>query len=432
MERNEVIKQVLNKLELQKIRYCVLRNYEFLLEDREVQDVSEHSVDIVIARQDAHHFEQAMKSLGFQERKQGFSLVHRAFFRVYPFGVVSFDVQIGGVHWNDILYLDDEFILGNRVRKGYFFVPAPEDMFTMLLLHSILGKRHFKPKYRAILSLLAKTVSREAVLERVRKVFSPAASEELVTLAFHAEFEKLLNRKYWYIFYFVFQSPVTIWKFKILSLRWAWSRRPRVSPLIAIIGPDGAGKSTKVLALQRFLEKQGKKAVIVYTGRGRGQILPFGTLGRKYKMTEKKRDEVRQVQLGRRRLLYTLAAPVFALDLWLRYWINIFPLRMRGKIVITDRYCTDLFLMQHVPLWLKRILLFFFVLPSRTFYLYNTAEVLHARREEEPVAELERQLGLFEKLRRILQYDAILTENKEKTQEIVNREVMEMVCREWY
>ena len=253
-----------------------------------------------------------------------------------------------------------------------------------------------------------------------------------MSLAFNSNFDTLVKRKYWYILRFIFQSPVTVWEFKILSVRWAWSRRLRLRPLIAVIGPDGAGKSTTVLALQRYLEMQGKKAKIVYTGRGRGQLLPFGTIGQKYKTNEKKKDGVRQVHLGRRRLFYTLAAPVFTLDLWLRYWISIFPQRLQGKIVITDRYCSDLFLMQHAPLLLKRILLTFFVRPTMTFYLYNTAQVLHSRREEESVVELERQLGLFEKLNGVLHYDSILTESEEKTQQIVNQKVMELVYKKWY
>ena len=66
----------------------------------------------------------------------------------FPFDL--FDIQVGGIHWNDMPYLGEE-VLNNRVKKSYFYVPSDNDTFVMLLTHSILGKRYFKPKYKKIL-----------------------------------------------------------------------------------------------------------------------------------------------------------------------------------------------------------------------------------------------------------------------------------------
>jgi thymidylate kinase len=131
-------------------------------------------------------------------------------------------------------------------------------------------------------------------------------------------------------------------------------------------------------------------------------------------------------------MLYTCAAPVFALDLWMRYWFQVFPARVKGKIVITDRYCTDLMLMQYVPVWFKKIMIFFFPRPTLTFYLYNTPEVLYARREEESVEELERQLGLFLVLEHMIKPIKIKTTDQKKNQEEVFALVMSFIYKEWY
>ncbi len=429
MERIELIRVVLEKLEKQGIGYCVLRNYGFLLEERGVVEKSEKSVDMVVASSDFKRFCVVMHELGFLQRKNSFSLKHKAFFKIENLVPISFDVQIGGVHWNDICYLDERSVIGNRVRKGWFFVLSENDTFLMLLLHSILGKRYFKAEYQKILLSLREKIDTRYVLKRLEDVFSYALSKELFDLAMRGDFEVIVRRKVRYICLFIIQSPVT---FGLLSLRWVWWKRRRFYPLISVIGPDGAGKSTMVEELYHYLNGQGKKMMIVYTGRGRGQILPFGSIGRKYKSLEKQKDGVKKPLLWKRKLLYMFAAPVFAVDLWLRYWFKIFPQRAAGRVVVTDRYCTDLMLMQHVPVWMKRGMMWFFPQPRLTFFLYNTPEVLHGRREEESVAELERQLGLFAVLEGMITPVKIKTTDLVKNREEVLRRVMELMLREWY
>lgn len=171
---------------------------------------------------------------------------------------------------------------------------------------------------------------------------------------------------------------------------------------------------------------------MVYTGRGRGQILPFAMVGRRYKHKEKIRDSTQKPILWKRKLLYMASAPLFALDLGLRYFTQIMPARRARTIVVTDRYCTDIWLMKHVPLLLKKILLFFFPEPTLTFYLYNTPQVLHERREEEPIEELQRQLFLFSRLEEMMPTIKIKTDHKEKSITKVLETVMAFLYRNWY
>src|SRR3989344_4437228 len=155
-------------------------------------------------------------------------------------------------------------------------------------------------------------------------------------------------------------------------------------------------------------------------------------MGRRYKSKEKQKDKVRKPSLWKRKFLYTSMMPLFALDLWLRYWFRIFPQLLQGRVVVTDRYCTDLMLMQHVPVWLKKGALWLFPKPALTFYLYNNSDVLHARREEESAAELERQLKLFAILEKSIKPIKIKTENLSKNKEEVFTLVMELLYQKWY
>ena len=142
-ERLECIKIVLKEFDEQNINYCILRNYEFLLGN----PMPIESLDTVVSKKDFRRADKILKDFDFIKRKQQFSLKHKAYFRLIDLQKVSFDIQIGGIHWNDMVYLD-ESILENRKKIKYFYALSDKDTFVMLLVHSILGKRYFKPKKR--------------------------------------------------------------------------------------------------------------------------------------------------------------------------------------------------------------------------------------------------------------------------------------------
>ena len=131
----------------------------------------------------------------------------------------------------------------------------------------------------------------------------------------------------------------------------------------------------------------------------------------------------------KRRLLYTCAAPVFTLDLLLRYLFYILPLRMKKRIVLTDRYCSDIILMKNVPYGFKKVLLSLFPKPTASIFLYNSPEVLHQRRPEEPVSELARQMDIFDKQNFSL---SIKTSNKEADRKRIKKYVLNKLTYNWF
>src|SRR3989344_936558 len=299
-----ILKNTFEEFDKNKVKYCVLRNYEFLLNSK----LPIESLDTVIAKEDIKKAELIFRNNGFFRRKQQFSLAHRAYFKLgEKLERVSFDVQIGGVHWNDLRYID-ESILKNRVKKDYFYVPSDNDYFVMLLVHSILGKRRFKPKYKKI--LLSLNVDKEYVLGKLRRVFNKRIAFSLLNSVKNNKFEKIKIKHL--LFYFIIKKPARILKLLILFFRWLkWKRLFKPAPLISILGPDGSGKSSLAVKLNSFLQESGRKTAVVYTGRGRGHFLPISKIGMKYKKIEK----VKSSKL-KKRIIYTLAAPVFTLDLW--------------------------------------------------------------------------------------------------------------------
>ncbi len=431
--RIENLKRVLFDFNKHNISYCILRNYEFLLGE----PFPPESIDITIAEADFSRAEAILKENDFNKRKQQFSLRHKAFFKIEDQKYCSFDVQVGGVYWNDMPYYKGS-ILNNRINRSFFFTPDDNDTFVMLTAHSILGKRYFKEKYKSILIglLKEKKIDRGYCLNKLSQIFNKKNAHHIIENIDNQSFHKIKIPSI--VAYFIVKDPKHMIIISRLFLRWVkWKKFLKTWPLISIVGPDGAGKSTTVDCLNSFLQETGRKTAVVYTGRGREHILPITSLGKRYKSSENKKEE--KALTGRKnekneislkkRWLYTFSSHLFALDLLLRYYFKIFPKRMGKKIVITDRYCSDIILMKNVPFWYKKILMGLFPRPTLNILLYNSSEVLHQRRPKETVEELERQLSIFNKLT----YDLKLkTTDGIKDQQKINELVLYKMLREWY
>ncbi len=438
MDRISIIKETLTELDKHGIRYCILRNYNFLLERRTALSRAEKSIDLVIPKGDYAAFHTVLVEQGFTRRKKlSYSHKHVPYFRFQGVEAISFDVQIGGVHWNDMCYLDEKYLIGNKVQKSFFYVPSDNDTFVMLLAHSILGKRYFKPEYQERVSFLAQNVDKEYVTGRLAEIFSKKQAGRLYALAKEGKFKEIVEKKHSLIALFIGKSARRLATFLLLLPRYVKHEKKigTPTPLISIIGPDGAGKSTVVKALAEHLRDNNKRVFVAYTGRGRNHLLPMGRIGRAYKGKERKKDRIVKPTSSAkmyRKVLYTLAAPVFTLDLLLRYVLIMLPKRRAKHIIITDRYGTDIFLMEHVPLLLRKFLLRLFPKPTITFYLYNSPEILHQRRPEESIPGLERQLRLFAQLESYLKPIKIKTDDEEVTSQRVIQEVMAHLFHNWF
>ncbi len=193
MSQVKLIEGVLNKLNENKVNYCVLRDYDFLL-DNSKQVVS---LDILVSGNQKEIIDKLLINLGFRTRRGKYSLpskVQRAYFNLSDdLKKVSFTFHFGGIHWNDILYLEDS-VLDNKkmLHKGgsYFYVPSNNDSFVVALLYSIFSRRGFK-RYQELLSSIE--IDEGRVLKKISKVFSSKSSKDLYKKVREGRFKQINN-----------------------------------------------------------------------------------------------------------------------------------------------------------------------------------------------------------------------------------------------
>lgn len=420
-------KEVILDFNKKGIRYCVLRNYTYL-SDPSV-DVPD-DLDVTIHRKDINKAHAILKRHGFLKSRPGYSKHHIGYMKLLipSFTKITFDIQIGGVYWNDIPYIKDEELIGERKTQDYFYVPSDRHTAIMLICHSILGKRYFKPEYEKVIK---ESLAREPkkVREGLQEVFGQRLTSRIMGCIKKDRFRDL-EKRYTILAYFIARNPDCIMDFGKVLLKWLSMPKYNIllrpfsgMPMITLMGPDGSGKSTNAEMLKEVLEKNKRRTEIVYTGRGKSNLLPISKVGRAYKRVEKKKLKGRKCF---KRILYTLVAPIYTLDFLLRYIVFIYPKR-RNRIVITDRYASDMLLMKNVPLGFRRVLLIMFPCPDITFYLYNTPEKLYARKPEHPPKELKRQMKLYKVLQRRFDARPIVTDNLEEDfKKIAKRTMQEL------
>jgi len=171
--------------------------------------------------------------------------------------------------------------------------------------------------------------------------------------------------------------------------------------VIAILGVDGAGKSTVIDAIKPALDMATHNATFVQHLRP-GLLPPLARLKGKNMQTgivTNPHDSTPSGFLGSiLRLLYLTT------DYILGYWILIRPkIAKQPTVVIFDRYAYDILLDPrrfriNVPVPLVKLCMSIIPKPHLTFCLYGDARAIAARKKELSVKETERQMNALKSL----------------------------------
>jgi thymidylate kinase len=318
-------------------------------------------------------------------------------------GILCIDLHIGGLSFHDVYYLQGEEIVKRRHKEGGVFVLSPEDRMMVILLRGLLVKGAIKTDHRLEWEdLYAKgSYEPETLRQSLSAVIGEKLTEEVRSRATRKKFDELLMLRRQALARFFLYSPRRMAKaiHQVITGRLAELGKRSRMRFFALIGPDGAGKSTLTARVKEYLNDHNMQAEVVYMGKAQQRILPGITeTAERVGLNLIGVDEIARQTAWKRSLYRVGRDAVYLMDLLLRYWCRILPKLWKGYYVLTDRYPYDLFLDTNTTTLTKQVLLRIFPRPSVIFYLYNDPSVLDSRKPQYGVVEIARQMSVYRAL----------------------------------
>jgi O-antigen/teichoic acid export membrane protein len=302
-------------------------------------------------------------------------------------------------------------VLQRRRLVGGSALPARGDAFWLLLLHCLLDKRCVAPRHRARLRRLASAALGSPLGAAVCSAAGPSfAPSDFVDAARSGDGDALEDLGVRLAAALRRRRPVHA-RLQVLARRVARSaRKPlllrrRMGLSLALMGPNGVGKSTAAAALQRSLPFEVR---IVYMGI--------------WKIPAKPRTPMASV----------VEIATRPLRIWVRYLLAQYH-QLRGRVVVFDRYVYEALLPAQPPLLMAKRAYFQLLArtvprPRATVVLDVPGEVAYGRKQENPPDELESERRLYRELTERLPSMELIDAGADAS--TVRAEITEIVWRE--
>jgi thymidylate kinase len=404
----ESLDLIFDKMNKQGLNYCILRNYKNLdLDD----------IDILILKSDLKKVVNFLLNEGFIIKSKNKFDLHMVFFKEGSF--IVFDIKTS-IHFNNLFsILDSKIILKNKVKYHNFYIPCAEDYFLLLLFHSIIDKGYFKAKYKKeIKAILCNELDFNYINSLAKKLIFPSKFMRGFIKNPFPLFSnpKLIKKIRQNIFLNNIRKPISFLNLLLHFFKWPFMY---VSTFgrgvsIAIVGPDGTGKTTLINELSKKLKLGHYNVSHFYMG-AREHINPLTRLivslvkSRNKNQNKKSRSKsiiknhgsqlsssfsinnlptsISPDNLPYIRSLFN--ALIYVVELSTKYLV-ILPSLYRKKVILFDRYIFDILaersLKKHS--FLKFLVLHIFPSPDFTFYVKNDIHTLFSRKPELSAEEL--------------------------------------------
>lgn len=410
------ISGLLKKLECNKIRYFILRNYELLPEQNIGKDV-----DLVIApgcyKATKHVMLEVMREMDIQNYDlQQFDRMRCWYIMDYN---KNFAIHIDIIEnevYKGFEYFPFDWLYGNCERyKGFTVLNKPIDTL-MLLVQNLVAYKCLKEKYRAVIEERY-AVFKEIIDAQVLKFWGNKVGGNLIALLEMSDFDsvvrlapKLEKTAMKRIFFKrPFRTLKNIGRFLLGKSYRIIGCPKRFLRFFAVEAPDGTGKTTfinsLILQLRKFYVSPDDFFCVHHF---RPSLLPnLGAVGEKAGvMRQDKNFSVPH----RAKPAGFLSSLVRMSYYWLDYLVGV-PLSLRkdevrcGKYSIYDRYVYD-FLVDprrsriKLPYWLRLLFAKSVRQPRLVFVLQAPANTIYKRKQELEIDEIDRQLVEYRKLSR--------------------------------
>jgi thymidylate kinase len=375
------------------IEYCILHGWD-------ASDSSMGSdVDIVVAPKDLRAFEIALddNSAGGITQLLHYESTGYCFIVRLPTGqsaeFAKFDV--GTDYRRDgLVYLSGADLLRNRRKWRDVWRASPESEFAYLLVKRICKQRLSARQANRFHELQVELDERSFAI--CRKSLGLLCAKRLVGwiassdwTAFETNLRRLRRALRWRRLISDPLNPLRYWSPEVIRLQ--QRLRYPTGLLVAVLGPDGAGKTTLIEGLRRELSGTFRR---VQSFRFRPDVFH-----RNFSGTEPHphRKSLRSPWLSMLKVLYLCA------DYALGYLINVRSKLIRSDLVIFDRYYDDI-LVDPVryryggPRWLIKFVRHIIPRPDVTLILDASEDQMLTRKVELPHEELRRQRFAYRQL----------------------------------
>lgn len=415
------------------ISYAVMRNYETL-----PYTTSGSDIDIIVAPEDKTRMQlslcQAIKESGGIQIGCTETV---GFLKVFALGR---SVSNPGAWWGQCV----------DVNIGLFFKAQPlldmEILPSLTLRHN--GISVLPNGLAGVLGVLKEVLNNDLLPLRYRSTAKIAAEQEWgsIVVALQPMGREALGLLYRMIFSYVSDDDVTLQCRQLRTaliahaIRWhpleflwqrflvCWSKIKRyLSPsgaVIAILGVDGAGKSTVVHGIKPVLEAATHNATFVQHLRP-GLLPPLSRLKGKGEATSGPvLDPHGSTPSGI--LGSFLRLTYLTLDYILGYWLCTRPkIAKQPAIVLFDRYAYDMALDPRrfrigLPGWMAEIFARFVPRPDLIICLHADPEIIAARKQELPLEETRRQVEALRSFAKT-QLNAVLISTEGSIEEVRER-----------
>lgn len=424
------IKNLFDELHKKNIEFCVLRNYSGLPETTHGSDI-----DICVRPIDKNRIRVIVDALiddfgGLivQEIEYSYTTTLGIYFKKTNLRndsglVIDF---VYDLDWWGAIYLTAENVLSKKESHKNFFIPSFVHQNIINLLKNLLWAKHIKTKFWSDIQKSAKQESLEW-----ENLFFNFFGERFGNLALHYIIDdKKYNLKKLvpYLRWKLFKKNLKVYKFNLLKRffrHWKYKFANMFyypGLWIAFIGPDGAGKSSIIENLISDLHKLN----VIHQGgitkfHWRSHFLPsfrkifFGEHSEK---AVKGKLAIFVTQKPSSFLGSLVRLTYYSFDYVFGYFFVILNKLRVGGIVLHDRYFFDYLVAPErtkvqLPFPIRKFFYKMIPKPDYVFYLKADPEVIHNRKPELTILELEKQYKNFDKiLNQIKNYEIIDTNDE--------------------
>ena len=411
------LRRTLRTLEREGIGYCLLRDGHHLK-----RFVSGGEVDVLVEKSQFRHLCDVLGRLGFVRLAAWGHWPHH-FFVAYledSNGWLKLDVVTHLAYGRPSHALRSSLAkscLERRRKLRATYVLSPEDELVTQLLHCVLDKKQFTPAQQKRLRTLLYGVTDPALVsDLLRKHWSPKMTWlRLVDLIDSESWQELLSEAKVIGTHLARRDRSGVLyrrvRDRVLRKLDNWTRIFRYrAPSVAIVAPDGAGKSTLISAIQHSFFFSSRS---IYMG-----LYP------KSSIDVKMRPRVRRNIKG-----YGTAS--LLMKQWSRYLAARYHQSL-GRLVLFDRYTYDALLptrqqISGIRRWRRQLLANACPAPDLVVLLNAPGDVLYSRKGEHCAAWLEQQRQSYLAMRQDIPQMVVVDATRDA--ERVCREVNRIIWR---